>query len=362
MQTTSPKRILIIGAGAAGASAAARLRRLDESADITLLDKSPDVSVASCGMPYFIGGEISDRSRMALHTPATLSGLLNLTMVSETEAIAIDRAARTVRVRNTVSGEESVYSYDKLVLATGAAPLRPGIPGIHDQRVRVLRTLGDMDGIRQAAAEAKRVVVVGAGFIGLEMAEQLRHGGREVTVVEMAPQVLPPLDPDMAAQVAAALDGAGVVTLLDEQVVGIVPSGSALDVNLRSGKTIPADLVILSAGVRPDTQLAADAGLNVSPRGHIVVDEFLRTSDPDIFAAGDAVELFDRQTGERNALPMGGPANRQGRAIADAIAAPESARPYPGHLGTAIVRVFGVVAAMTGHSEKRLRAAGTDYR
>ena len=362
MPTTSPKHILIIGAGAAGASAAARLRRLDESADITILDKSPDVSVASCGMPYFIGGEISDRSRMALHTPASLSGLLNLTIVSNTEAMAIDRPGKSVRARDAASGGESVYPYDTLILATGAAPRRPEIPGINDERVRVLRTLGDMDGIRNAAADAKRVVVIGAGFIGLEMAEQLRHGGREVTVVELAPQVLPPLDPDMAAHVAAALTTAGVITLLGEEVAAMVPSENSLDVNLRSGKTIAADLVILSAGVRPDTQLAADAGLDVSKRGHIVVDKFLRTSDPDIYAAGDAVELFDRQTGERSALPMGGPANRQGRAIADAIAAPETARPYPGHVGTAIVRVFGVVAAMTGLSEKRLKAAGTDYR
>lgn len=361
MTQTSPKRLLVIGAGAAGASAAARLRRLDESSDITILDKSPDVSVASCGMPYFIGGEITDRSRMALHTPASLSGLLHLTIVSETEAVAIDRLAKLVRARHVASGQEQIYPYDKLVLATGAAPRRPDIPGIDDERVRVLRTLGEMDGIQRAAAGAKRVVVIGAGFIGLEMAEQLRHGGREVTVVEVAPQVLPPLDPDMAAEVGSALEAAGVVTLLSEEVAAMVPVGPALEVKLRSGKSIPADLVILSAGVIPDTRVAAEAGLEVSKRGHLIVDEFLRTSDPDIYAAGDAVELFDRQTGERGALPMGGPANRQGRAIADAIAAPESARPYPGHVGTAIVRVFGVVAAMTGHSEKRLQAAGTDY-
>ncbi len=362
MNTTTPKRILIIGAGAAGASAAARLRRLDESAAITVLDKSPDVSVATCGMPYYIGGEITDRSRMALHTPATLGGLLNLTVVSDTEAVAIDRATRTVRARHAATGAETTYGYDKLVLATGAAPLRPEMPGVHDERVRVLRTLADMDGIRRAAADAKRVVIVGAGFIGLEMAEQLRHGGREVTVVEMAPQVLPPLDPDMAAPVYAALADAGVTTLLDEGVTAFEPAGEALAVKLRSGKSLTADLVILAAGVRPDTKLAGDAGLTLAKRGHIVVDEFLRTSDADIYAAGDAVELFDRQTGERSALPMGGPANRQGRAIADAIAAPESARPYPGHVGTAIARVFGIVAATTGLSEKRLQAAGADYR
>ena len=356
------RKILIIGAGAAGASAGARLRRLDEAAEITILDKSPDVSVASCGMPYYIGGEISDRSRMALHTPTSLSSLLNVGIVSETEAIGIDRVARSVRARHLISGEESVFCYDKLILATGAVPRRPELPGIEDPRVCVLRTLGDMDGIRKAAVEAKRVVVIGAGFIGLEMAEQLRQGGREVTVVEVAPQVLPPLDPDMAAPVAAALSAAGVTTLVNEEVAAMEPSPVALVVKLRSGKEIPADLVILSAGVRPDTGLAVAAGLEVSPRGHIVVDEFLRTSDPDIHAAGDAVELFDRQTGERNALPMGGPANRQGRTIADVIVAPESARPYPGHVGTAIVRVFGVVAAMTGHSEKRLQATGSDYR
>lgn len=362
MQKTSPKKILIIGAGAAGASAAARLRRLDEAAEITVLDKSPDVSVASCGMPYFIGGEISDRSRMALHTPSSLSGLLNIMIVSNTEAVAIDRANKSVQARHIGTGAESTYPYDKLVLATGAAPRRPAISGIDDARVHVLRTLGDMDAIRKGAGDAKRVVVIGAGFIGLEMAEQLRNGGREVTVVELAPQVLPPLDPDMAAHVGTALEAAGVTTLLNEEVDVMVPTESSLEVKLRSGKSLSADLVILSAGVVPDTQMAADAGLQVSPRGHLVVDEFLRTSDGDIFAAGDAVELFDRQTGQRSALPMGGPANRQGRAIADAIASPETARPYPGHLGTAIVRVFDVVGAMTGQSEKRLRAAGTEYR
>lgn len=358
----SSKRIVIIGAGAAGASAAARLRRLDESALITILDKSPDVSVASCGMPYFIGGEITDRARMALHTPASLGSLLNLTVVSNTEACAIDRAGKHVQARDTLTGEITRYPYDILILATGAAPIRPELPGVHDERVRVLRTLADMDGIRQAAANAKEVVVVGAGFIGLEMAEQLHHAGRKVTVVELAPQVLPPLDPDMAAPVCDALVAAGVETLLGDQVTAMDPAAAGLTIRLRSGRELAADLVILAAGVRPDTKLAGDAGLALSQRGHIVVDAMMRTSDPMIFAAGDAVELFDRQDGGRGALPMGGPANRQGRAIADAIATPDQVRPYPGHLGTAIVRVFGIVAATTGHSEKRLAAAGIAYR
>lgn len=362
MNNDNPRKILIVGAGAAGASAAARLRRLDEHACITVLDKSPDVSVATCGMPYFVGGEITDRSRMALHTPATLGGLLNLTVVSDTEAVAIDRARKVVRARHAASGIEKEFEYDKLVLATGAAPIRPDLAGVHDERVRVLRTLADMDGIRQAASEAKRVVVVGAGFIGLEMAEQLRHGGREVTVVELAPQVLPPLDPDMAAPVRAALAEAGVTVRLEDAVTAFESAGETLTVKLRSGVTLAADLVILAAGVRPDTKLAIAAGLTAGKRGHIVVNEFLQTSDADIYAAGDAVELFDRITGEPSALPMGGPANRQGRAIADHIAAPASARPYPGHVGTAIARVFGIVAATTGLSEKRLKAAGTDYR
>ncbi len=362
MSNDTPTRILIVGAGAAGASAAARLRRLDECADITVLDKSPDVSVATCGMPYFVGGEITDRTRMALHTPASLGSLLNLTVVSDTEAVAIDRARKVVRARHAASGTEKEFGYDKLVLATGAAPIRPDLPGVHDERVRVLRTLADMDGIRQAAADAKRVVVVGAGFIGLEMAEQLRHGGREVTVVELAPQVLPPLDPDMAAPVRVALEDAGVTTFLEDAVTAFESAGESLTVKLRSGRTLDADLVILAAGVRPDTKLAGDAGLTLAKRGHIVVNEWMQTSDADIYAAGDAVELFDRLTGERSALPMGGPANRQGRAIADAIAAPQTARPYPGHVGTAIARVFGIVAATTGLSEKRLKAAGTDYR
>lgn len=360
---TVARRVLIIGAGAAGATAAARLRRLDERAEITILEKTPDVSVASCGMPYFIGGEIKDRAEMALHTPDSLGKILGLRVVAGTEAVALDRTAKTVRARDTATRAETVFAYDKLILATGATPLRPDLPGVNDPRILTLRTLRDMDDIRARATDAKQVVVVGAGFIGVEMAEQLRHGGREVTVVEFAPQVLPPLDADMAAPVRSALEDAGVRTLVNEAVTGFEPAGDgALAVKLRSGGTLAADLVILAAGVRPDTKIAADAGLILGKRGHLAVDKHLRTNDPDIYAAGDSVELFDRQTGEAMALPMGGPANRQGRHIADHIIFPDTARPYPGHLGTAIVRVFGLVAAVTGISEKRMKAANKPYR
>ena len=356
-----PLRVVIVGGGAAGASAAARLRRLDERAEITILEKSPDVSVAACGMPYFIGGEIADRSRMALHRPDSLGALLNVNVLADTEAVAIDRGRKTVLARHGGDGSEREIPYDKLVLATGAVPLRPELPNTHDDRVRVLRTLADMDGIRQATRDARRVVVVGAGFIGLAMAEQLKQGGRTVSVVEMTPQVLPPLDPDMAAAVQAALGQAGVEVFVGDAVTAFEPDGDVLMCRLRSGNVLPADLVVLAVGVGPDTALAAAAGLDVAARGHIVVNEWQQTSDPDIYAAGDAVELFDRQTAARMTLPMGGPANRQGRSIADHIGLPGQARPYPGHLGTAIVRVFGMTAAITGLSEKALQAAGTAY-
>jgi NADPH-dependent 2,4-dienoyl-CoA reductase/sulfur reductase-like enzyme/peroxiredoxin family protein/TusA-related sulfurtransferase/rhodanese-related sulfurtransferase len=358
-----PLRLVIVGGVAAGASAAARARRLSENASITVLERGPDVSFANCGLPYHIGGEIADRSRLAVQTPESLAQLLNIEVRVRAEAVKIDRARKVVVVRDLgAGGAESELPYDKLVLAPGASPLRPPLPGIDDPRVLTLRNLQDMDRIKAAARAARRVLVIGAGFIGLEMAEQLKQLGKEVAVVEAADQVLPPLDREMAAPVEDALRAAGVELVLGDAIAGFAPQGDALEAALKSGRRLVADFVVLAIGVKPESGLAAAAGLDLGGRGAIKVDAFMRTSDPDIYAAGDVVESFDRLTEAPMNLPLGGPANRQGRAIADHVFRPREARPYAGHLGTAIVRVFDMAAGLTGWSEKRLAQAGRAYR
>lgn len=356
-----PSRILIIGGVAAGASAAARARRLSETAQITVIERGPDVSFANCGLPYHVGGEIADRSALAVQTPQTLKALLNLDVQVRTEAIAIDRSGKQVHVRDLGTGDTRWLPYDKLVLAPGAAPLRPPLPGIEDPRIFTLRCLQGMDRIKAAATTAQRVTVIGAGFIGLEMTEQLVHLGKDVTLVEMLDQMLPPLDRPMTLLIEDELRRHGVEVILGDGIAGFRP-GASLTCELASGRTAEADLVVLSIGVCPDTGLAREAGLELGPRGHIRVNGFMQTSDTDIYAAGDAVEINDLVTGTSTAVPLGGPANRQGRLAADHIFRPAQARPYPGALGTAIVRVFDVAAGITGWSEKRLRAAGRDYR
>lgn len=359
-------RVVIVGGVAAGASAAARARRLSEAARITVVERGPDVSFANCGLPYHIGGEIADRSRLAVQTPESLARLLNIDVLTRTEAVRIDRARKVVVVRDLAAASgpaaERELPYDKLVLAPGAAPLRPPLPGIDDPRVLTLRNLQDMDRVKAAAARAGRALVIGAGFIGLEAAEQLRRIGKIVTLVEAADQVLPPLDPEIAAPVADALREGGVELALGDVIASFADEGGALVATLKSGRKIAADFAVLAIGVKPESALAAGAGLALGARGAIRVDGFMRTSDPDIYAAGDAVESVDRATGEPMNLPLGGPANRQGRVIADHIFRPADARPYPGHLGTAVVRVFDVVAGLTGWTEKRLAAAGRAYR
>jgi NADPH-dependent 2,4-dienoyl-CoA reductase/sulfur reductase-like enzyme/peroxiredoxin family protein/TusA-related sulfurtransferase/rhodanese-related sulfurtransferase len=356
-------RVVVIGGVAAGASAAARARRLSESARIMVVERGPDVSFANCGLPYHIGGEIADRSRLAVQTPESLSRLLNVEVLTRTEATRIDRERKVVVVRDLAAGgTERELAYDKLILAPGAAPLRPPLPGIDDARILTLRNLQDMDRIKAAAATAARVLVIGAGFIGLEMAEQLKRIGKVVTLAEAADQVLPPLDPEIAAPVADALRSEGVDLVLGDAIAAFAPEGGALAASLKSGRKIVVELVVLAIGVKPEGGLAAAAGLELGARGTIKVDGFMRTSDPDIYAGGDAVESVDRLTGAPMNLPLGGPANRQGRVIADHIFRPGQARPYPGHVGTAVVRVFDLAAGLTGWSEKRLAAAGRAYR
>ncbi len=361
MNLTNGKRLVIVGGVAAGASCAARARRLDESAQITMIERGPDVSFANCGLPYFIGGEIKHRDALAVQTPQTLKAMLAIDVRTSTEAIAIDRPGKSVQLREIAAGTTEWLPYDKLLLAPGAVPLRPDLPGIDDPRLFTLRSLQDMDRIKAAAASARRVTVIGAGFIGLEMTEQFVRLGKQVTLVELQDQVLPPLDGPMTHLMEDELRRHGIELILGDGIADFVGE-SALTCRLNSGRMVEAELVVLSIGVRPDTTLARDAGLELGLRGHIRVNPFMQTSDPDIYAAGDAIEIKDFVSGEATAVPLGGPANRQGRLAADHIFHAEQTKPYPGALGTAIVRAFNVAAGLTGWSEKRLCAAGRAYR
>ena len=359
---TRPETIVIVGGVAGGASAAARARRHSESAHIILIERGPDVSFANCGLPYHIGGEIPDRAELALQTPESLRTLLNLDVRTLTEATAIDRSNKQVRVRSLADGAEPMISYDKLVLSPGASPLRPPLPGIDSPLILTLRNLEDMDRIKAAAAKVERVAIIGAGFIGLEMAEQLHAIGKQVSVIELQPQVLPQLDAEMAKPLAKALSEKGVELILGDGIEGFESLPVGIAAKLKSGKSLGPGLVILSIGVRPENGLAKDAGLALGPRGHVIADKYQLTSDPDIYAVGDVCETEDPILGRRVAIALGGPANRQGRTAADHMFLGDKALPYPGSIGTSIVRVFDHAAGITGWSETRLKMEGVSYQ
>jgi NADPH-dependent 2,4-dienoyl-CoA reductase/sulfur reductase-like enzyme/rhodanese-related sulfurtransferase len=354
-------KLLIVGGVAGGASAAARARRLSEDAEIVLIERGSDVSFANCGLPYYLGGEITDRAKLLLVTPERMRARFNLDVRTRSSVEAIDRTARKVRIRELASGRQYEETYDKLILAPGAAPLRPPIPGVDLPGVFTLRNLQDADQIKQRLHEGVRqAVVVGAGFIGLEMVENLVRLGISTTLVELQDQVLPPLDKGMTTPLVKCLDAEGVTLVLGQSAAGFESTADGLAVQLKSGERLSAQLVILGVGVRPENHLAVEAGLEVGPRGGIRVNEYLQTSDPDIFAVGDAIEVADFVTGEPTQAPLAGPANRQGRIAADNIFG--RALRYRGTQGTAIVRVFGQTAAITGASEKSLRRAKRTFR
>jgi NADPH-dependent 2,4-dienoyl-CoA reductase/sulfur reductase-like enzyme/rhodanese-related sulfurtransferase len=357
------RRVVVVGGVAGGMSAAARLRRLDESAEIIVLEKGGEVSFANCGLPYHVGGEIVERDALLLHTPDTLKASLDLDVRVHHEAVSIDRANRTVRVRDLVAGTESDLPYDALVLATGAEPIVPPLPGIRRPEVRTLRTVPDADVLRDMLAQgARRAVVIGAGFIGLETVEAFVHRGLQTSLVELAPQVLPAIDEDMAQLVEAELRRHGVDVRTGVGFTAIEDStteGHPVDVVLADGSRLPADVVLLGVGVKPKTTLAADAGLELSDRGAVVVDAAQRTSDPAIWAVGDAIQVIDAVTGAPGVVPLAGPANRQGRIAADSIVGRAvQAKPV---LGTAVVKVFDLTAAVTGPTSRRLTAAGVEH-
>ena len=351
-------KAVVVGGVAGGMSFAARARRLAEDAQIVVLERGPYVSYANCGLPYLLGGEIGDRDALLLHTPQSLAGSLALDVRTGHEVLAIDPAGRSVTVRDRAAGREYQESYDVLVLSTGAAPVIPPVPGAGLPAVRVLRTVPDADALRDLVdGGARRAVVIGAGFIGLEAAEALRHRGVAVTLVELAGQVLPALDPEMARSIELELARAGVEVRLGTSVTALRAAGrGTVTAGLSDGSQVTAGLVLVAAGVRPETSLAAAAGLALGARGALLVDEHLRTSVPSIYGVGDAIEVTDAVTGAPALVPLAGPASRQGRAAADHVFG-HGGRRSP-VLGTAIVRVFGTVAATTGPSEKALRAAG----
>jgi NADPH-dependent 2,4-dienoyl-CoA reductase/sulfur reductase-like enzyme/rhodanese-related sulfurtransferase len=354
-------KLLIVGGVAGGASAATRARRLSEDAEIILFERGPDVSFANCGLPYYVGGEIAERDKLLVVTPQRLETRFKLDVRTRTSVESVDRAAKMLRVRNLSRDEVYEESYEKLILAPGAAPMRPPIPGVDLPGIFTLRNLQDVDRIKQLVdVGVTRAVVVGAGFIGLELVESLVRRGIDVTVVELQEQVLPPFDKEMTAPVADHLAARGVSLRMGQSAIAFERSDEGLLVQLKSGQLLHAGLVILGVGVRPENQLAVDAGLEVGPRGGIRVNKHLQTSDPDIYAVGDAIEVQDFVTGLPTQVPLAGPANRQGRIAADHIFGRDSR--YRGTQGTAIVRVFDLTAAMTGASEKVLRSAKRDYR
>jgi NADPH-dependent 2,4-dienoyl-CoA reductase/sulfur reductase-like enzyme/rhodanese-related sulfurtransferase len=353
------KRVLIVGGVAGGASCAARLRRLDESVSIALFDRGPHVSFANCGLPYYVGNVIEDERKLLVASRESFRERFNIDVHTETEATVINRAARSLTVRDVRTGATRVEPYEVLVLSPGAAPIRPSLPGIDLPGVFAVRSIPDTRRIRAWIQErqARRAVVVGGGFIGLEMAENLVHRELAVAIIEKLPQVMPPLDPEMAEPVRQHLAERGVELRLGDGLAGIeAEADGRLAVVSESGARLPADLVILAIGVRPEVGLARDAALALGARGGIVVDEQMRTSDPNIWAVGDAVEVSDLLTGQETVLPLAGPANRQGRVAAESIAG--RATRFRGVQATAVVGVLGLTVASTGASEKGLRRAG----
>ncbi|MBU4399201.1 MAG: FAD-dependent oxidoreductase, partial [Planctomycetes bacterium] len=356
------KRVLIVGGVAGGASCAARLRRLDEGAEIFIFERSGDVSFANCGLPYYLGGAIAERGQLLVATAERFRDLFNVEVRTRHEVTRIDRENRTIEVKSLQTGAVVNEPYDVLVLAPGAAPLRPSLPGIDSPGAFSLRNLDDVDRIHAwiDRRNVDRAVVVGAGYVGLEMVENLSRRGVTVTLLEMADQVMPPVDREMAAPIQRELECQGVDLRLGNALVAIEPGPKdTIGVVAQHDERIAVELVILAVGVKPETDLARQAGLEIGSTGGIRVDDRMRTSDPHVFAVGDAVEVRDFVTGRPALIPLAGPANRQGRIAADAICGRQSR--YRGSQGTAVVGVFDLTLAMTGATEKTLRKAGIPF-
>lgn len=351
-------KTVIIGGVAGGASCAARLRRLDETAQIIILERGDYISYANCGLPYHVGGVIPSRDALLVQTPQAMKQKFNIDVRVRNEVVSIDRDKKSVTVKKLDRGETYEESYDTLVIATGSSPLRPPIPGIDSSRIQTLWTVNDTDRIRLAVMQqhAKTAAVIGGGFIGLEMTENLRHAGLSVSLIEAADQVMAPLDPEMAAMLHANIRENGVALYLGDGVASFEENDNSVTIALSSGKKVEAEIVILSIGVRPNSQLAKDAGLSLNARGGICVDDHLRTSDASIYAVGDAIEVKDFIFHDRTMVPLAGPANKQGRIAADNIAGGQET--YQGTQGTSVAKVFDLAAASTGANEKALQKRG----
>lgn len=372
-------KVIIVGGVAGGASCAARLRRLDEKAEILLLERGPYVSYANCGLPYYVGGVIENESSLLVATKEMFQTQFAIDCRTNSEVIDINATKKTVTIKDRLSGEETTESYDKLVLSPGSAPIRPPLPGIELEGIFSVRTVDDAKNIKKwlkkdvalagmneydsidLLSKPKRAVVIGGGFIGLEMVENFIDLGLEVTLLEKLNQVMPPLDAEIAKVVKNYMEKRGVKVVLSDGVSGFKSAeNGSLEVLTEQGKVLPADVVILAIGVRPETALAKMAGIEIGEKGGMRVDANMRTSNPDIFAVGDAVEIKDFITGEWALIPLAGPANRQGRIAADVIAGRDSK--YRGTQGTSICKLFDATIAQTGISEKTLQRRGdTDY-
>ena len=353
-------RIVIVGGVAGGASAAARARRMNESAEIVMLEKDEHVSFANCGLPYYVGGEIAERDKLLLVSPQLFRDRFCIDVRTRNEALRIDRENRAISVRDHDRGEDYELPYDKLILAPGAVPIVPPMDGVDADNVFTLRNVADVDAIKGWCdrASPKKAVVVGGGYIGLEMVEQLVETGVEVTLVELLPQVLPLLDPEMALPLREQLEARGVDVRLGDKLTGMTTKGDrATAARLESAGELASDMVIMGIGVKPLTKLADDAGIEIGESGGIATNDHMQTSDPDIYAVGDAAEYPYLPTHSRKRIALAGPANRAGR-IAGEHAATGHSDPMPPVIGTAIVRVFDLAAGITGLSLEQARRLG----
>ncbi len=350
-------KVLIVGGVAGGASAAARLRRMDENAEIIMFERGPYVSFANCGLPYHIGGSIPERAQLLVASPTSLRRTLNIDSRTFSEVTAINRELKTITVHDLKRDETYTENYDKLVLATGASPIMPPLPGLDSPGVFVLHNIPEMDAIIEwiRIKNPRRAVVVGGGFIGLEVAENLVEKGIQLAVVEMLPQVMAPFDFEMAQIIHQHLVNHRVQLHLGDGLKGVNSSADGLEVNLTSGASLPADLVILSIGVRPENALAKTAGLELGPKGHIVTNLQMQTSDPNIYAVGDAAQVLNFQTNQPISLALAGPASRQARVAADHIAGKKTE--FRGVIGTSVVKIFDLTVASTGMNSKQLEVA-----
>jgi NADPH-dependent 2,4-dienoyl-CoA reductase/sulfur reductase-like enzyme/rhodanese-related sulfurtransferase len=353
-------KVLIVGGVAGGATAAARLRRLNESAEIILFERGEHISFANCGLPYYIGGEIADREDLILQTPDSFRVRFNIDVRVKNEVVSINPYSKFVEVRRSDTGETYSESYDYLILSTGAYPVIPNIKGADSDRVFTLRNIPDTYRIKDFIhnQNPRSAVVIGGGYIGVEMAENLHKAGLEVTIVEMNKQVIAAIDYDMATEVHHHIESKGVRLLLENAVSSIIDDGDKLQIAVSSGEII-ADMVVMAVGVLPDTSIAKQAGINLNERGSIIVDKYMKTSDPNIYAVGDAVEVVDFVSREKTFIPLAGPANKQGRIAADNICGMKSE--YTGTQGSSILKVFDLTVASTGINEKTAKKLGLNY-